>query len=128
MNRTRSGKRRALGFAGVVTALTLALATPSVNAMGADGTSTVRSLYDTLLVTMRNGPSLGARGRYAQLQPVVRQVFDIPFMTRLAVGPDWESLNDAQRQQVSQAFEHYIAAVYAERFDSYSGERLQVTG
>jgi phospholipid transport system substrate-binding protein len=59
---------------------------------------------------------------------VVRQSFDIPFMTRLAVGPEWASLNEAQRQQVTQAFERYVAAIYAERFDSYSGERLQVTG
>ena len=96
--------------------------------MGNGGTDTVRSLYDTLLTTMRNGPALGARGRYARLEPIVRQVFDIPFMTRLAVGPEWNSLNEGQRQQVAQAFERYIAAIYAERFDNYSGERLQVTG
>jgi phospholipid transport system substrate-binding protein len=58
----------------------------------------------------------------------VRRVFDIPFMTRLAVGPEWAGLSEAQRQQVAQAFQRYIAAIYAERFDSYSGERLQVTG
>jgi len=44
---------------------------------------------------------------------------DLPNPTRLA---------EAQRRQVSDAFERYIAAVYAERFDSYAGERLQVTG
>ena len=49
-------------------------------------------------------------------------------MTRLAVGPEWVRLNETQRQQVQQAFQRYIAAVYAERFDSYSGERLEVTG
>jgi phospholipid transport system substrate-binding protein len=92
------------------------------------GRDTVQSFYSTLLQTMQNGPTLGARGRYARLEPVVRQVFDIPFMTRLAVGPEWASLTEAQRQQVTQAFQSYVAAVYAERFDSYSGERLQVTG
>jgi phospholipid transport system substrate-binding protein len=96
--------------------------------MGAGGTDTVRSLYDTLLTTMRNGPTLGAHGRFAQIAPVVRRVFDIAFMTRLAVGPEWAGLTEPQRQQVSQAFERYITAIYAERFDSYSGERLQVTG
>ncbi len=58
----------------------------------------------------------------------MRQVFDIPFMTRLALGPEWASLNPTQQQQVTQAFESYVAAIYAERFDKYSGERLQVTG
>jgi phospholipid transport system substrate-binding protein len=94
----------------------------------AAGAETVRALYDTLLSAMRNGPALGASGRYRQIEPMVRRSFDIPFMTRLAVGPEWASLDEAQRQQVSQAFERYIAAIYAERFDSYSGERLQVLG
>jgi phospholipid transport system substrate-binding protein len=97
-------------------------------AMGAAGADTVRSFYDTLLATMRSGPSLGAPGRYARIAPVIRRVFDIPFMTRLAVGPEWANLTEAQRQQVSQAFERYVAAVYAERFDNYTGEKMQVTG
>jgi phospholipid transport system substrate-binding protein len=77
---------------------------------------------------MRSGRQLGARGRYARLAPVIQQSFDIPLMTRLAVGPEWNSLTQAQQAQVTQAFEHYVAAVYAERFDSYSGEQLTVTG
>jgi len=98
---------------------------PQARAAGADS---VRSLYDTLLANMRSGPSLGASGRYARIEPVVRRVFDIPFMTRLAVGPEWANLTEAQRQQVSQAFERYISAIYAERFDNFSGEQLKVTG
>ncbi len=108
--------------------LALAALSPPATAMGTGGTDTVRSLYDTLLATMQNGPALGPRGRYAQIAPVIRRVFDIPFMTRLAVGPAWAGLTEPQRQQVGQAFERYIAAIYAERFDSYSGERLHVTG
>src|SRR5205814_10396739 len=94
----------------------------------AGGEIDVLSLYDTLLANMRSGPSLGASGRYARIEPVVRRVFDIQFMTRLAVGPEWANLTEAQRQQVSQAFERYVAAVYAERFDNYAGEKMQVTG
>jgi phospholipid transport system substrate-binding protein len=127
---TGSTSRRARSFTLAGTALCLALAAvaPRALAMGTGGIETVRSLYDTLLATMRNGPALGPRGRYSQIEPIVRRVFDIPFMTRLAVGPEWAGLTEAQRQEVSQAFERYIAAIYAERFDSYSGERLQVIG
>ena len=49
-------------------------------------------------------------------------------MTRLAVGPTWATLSPAQQQQLIDAFRHYIAATYADRFDSYSGQQLQVTG
>jgi len=128
MKRSITRRERSLTLAGTALCLALTALSPPAAAIGADGTDTVRSLYDTLLTTMRNGPALGARGRFAQIAPVVRRVFDIPFMTRLAVGPQWASLNEVQRQQVSQAFERYIVAIYAERFDSYSGERLQVTG
>ena len=113
---------------GIALCLAVAAAMPRANAMGSDGTETVRNLYNTLLATMQNGPALGPRGRYAQIEPVVRRSFDVAFMARLAVGPEWAGLNEAQRQQVTQAFEHYIAAIYAERFHSYSGERLQVIG
>lgn len=125
MKRSRIGRERILIVAGLALCLGLATLSPPANAMGRE---TVQSFYSTLLSTMQSGRSLGARGRYARIAPVVRQVFDIPYMTRLAVGPEWNNLNETQRQQVTQAFESYVAAIYAERFDSYAGERLQVTG
>ncbi|HZT87859.1 MAG TPA: ABC transporter substrate-binding protein [Stellaceae bacterium] len=97
-------------------------------AASATGTDTVRSFYGVLMNVMRNGPQLGQQGRYAQIAPAVQQDFDVPFMTRLAVGPDWNTLTPDQQQQVVSAFTRYIAAVYAERFDSYAGEQLQVVG
>jgi len=88
----------------------------------------VRSFYGVLLGTMRDGRTLGESGRYARLAPAVDRTFDIPTMTRLAIGPAWGTLSPAQQQQLVGAFAHYIAATYADRFDSYSGEQLQVTG
>jgi phospholipid transport system substrate-binding protein len=49
-------------------------------------------------------------------------------MTRLAIGPTWATLSPAQQQQLVEAFRHYVAATYADRFDSWSGEQLRVTG
>lgn len=90
--------------------------------------SSVQSFYTTLLVTMKSGPALGENGRYERLAPIVQQLFDVPYMARLAVGPSWASLSPGQQQQIIGAFGHYIAATYADRFDSYSGEQLQVLG
>jgi len=89
---------------------------------------TVQSLYDALLSTMKNGRVLGESGRFAQLKPVIVRSFDIPSMARLAVGPTWASLSDAQRQQMIESFGRYISAIYAERFDGYAGQKLDVTG
>lgn len=126
---TRCFARTASGmWIGLALGLAAALLPAAAEATPGGGAEAVRGLYDALLATMRNGPGLGAHGRYSQLAPVVARTFDIPFMTRLAVGPQWTTLNDTERQQVMQAFERYVAAVYADRFDSYAGERLQVTG
>jgi phospholipid transport system substrate-binding protein len=88
----------------------------------------VQGLYDVLLSTMKNGRTLGQGGRFMQLEPVIRRSFDIASMARLAVGPSWASLAEAQRQQVTESFGRYISAIYADRFDSYAGQKLEVTG
>jgi len=70
---------------------------------------------------------LGGLGQVS-CQGITFGSFDIATMTRLAVGPSWAGLSDAQRQQVTESFGRYISAVYADRFDSYDGQRLEVTG
>ena len=92
------------------------------------GGDTVQALYDALLTTMKNGRTLGQSGRFTQLEPVIRKTFDISSMARLSVGPYWASLTEAQRQEVAESFGCYLSAIYADRFDSYAGQKLQVTG
>jgi len=77
---------------------------------------------------MKNGRTLGQSGRFTQLEPVIRRTFDIPLMARLSVGLSWATLTEAQRQQVTGSLGRYISALYADRFDSYAGQKLQVTG
>jgi phospholipid transport system substrate-binding protein len=89
---------------------------------------TVQGLYDALLSTMKNGRTLGQSGRFTQLEPVILGSFDIASMARLSVGPIWTNLTEAQHQQVTESFGRYISAIYADRFDSYAGQKLEVTG
>jgi phospholipid transport system substrate-binding protein len=117
-----------LGTAGFALALALFAAPCPGFATPEGGGAVVQGLYDTLLVTMKNGRMLGQSGRFARLAPVIPRVFDLPLMTRLLVGPSWANLKDAQRQQVTDSFGRYMSAIYAERFDSYHGEKLDVTG
>jgi phospholipid transport system substrate-binding protein len=100
----------------------------TAGATPASGSDTVKDLYDVLLSTMKNGRTLGQSGRFTKLEPVIRRTFDIPSMARLSVGSSWASLTEAQRQQVTESFGRYISAIYADRFDSYAGQKLQVTG
>jgi phospholipid transport system substrate-binding protein len=119
--------RRAYKAATLAAMLALAALTPPALAAPSSGSDTIQGLYDTLLSTMKNGRTLGQSGRFVQLDPVIRRIFDIPNMARLSVGTSWAGLTEAQRQQVTESFGRYMSATYADRFDSFSGQKLQVT-
>ena len=108
--------------------LGLAMVPYPAHAVPGGGGDTVQGFYDVLLSTMKNGRTLGQSGRFTRLEPVIRRTFDIPSMARLAVGSSWATLSEAQHQQVTESFGRYISAIYADRFDSYAGQKLQVTG
>ena len=88
----------------------------------------LRGFYQVLLGNMRDGHVLGESGRLARLAPLIDRDFDIPAMTRLAVGASWANISLTEQQRLIAAFGHYVAATYADQFDSYSGQQLQVTG
>jgi len=113
-----------MAFAG---GLGLSILSCPVHAAPSSG-DTVQGLYNALLSTMKNGHSLGQSGRFTQLEPVIQRSFDIASMARLAVGPSWASLTEMQRQQMTESFGRYISAIYADRFDSYNGQKLEVIG
>ena len=117
--------RKALCVAAVLAAAALPYRLDAAPASGGDA---VQGLYDALLGTMKSGHSLGQSGRFTQLEPVIRRTFDIASMTRLSVGASWGGLSEAQRQQLTDSFGRYISAIYADRFDSYAGQKLQVLG
>src|SRR5215468_5265744 len=111
-----------------VSGLVLGVYSDPLHAAPPSGGDTVQGLYDALVSTMKNGRALGQSGRFTQLEPVIRRSFDIAAMARLSVGSSWATLTEAQRQQVTDGFARYIAAIYADRFDSYAGQKLEVTG
>jgi phospholipid transport system substrate-binding protein len=114
--------------AALVSGLGLGMLSYPVHAAPSSGGDTVKGLYDALLNTMKNGRILGQSGRFAQLDPVIRRSFDIASMARLSIGSSWAGLSESQHQQITESFGRYISAIYADRFDSYAGQKLEVTG
>src|SRR5262245_53497631 len=119
--------RTCIGASAAATLILLNLAAP-VAALAAGPEDNVNAFHETLISTMRNGRTLGESGRYARIEPVIHRLFDLPFMSRLAIGARWTTLSAAQQQRAIAAFGAYIAATYADRFDSYSGQRLEIVG
>ena len=127
MQRSRFSTIRDL--AGVTFLLAIAFASLApLPAAGAGPTEAVRRLNGELLDTMQRATTLGVKGRYQKLEPIVFKTFDVPYMARLSIGPSWASLTPDQKKRAARAYGRYVAAVYATRFDGYSGERFEILG
>ena len=107
-------------------AAALLAALPAVAHAADPAADRVEAFNRVLLDTMKGGKALGAQGRFRKLEPAVEQAFDLPTMTRVAVGPDWTALPPAQQQQLIKAFERFTVATWAKNFDDFGGERFQV--
>ena len=88
--------------------------------------ATIDAFDQALLETMKQAKSLGVQGRYARLTPVVQQAFDLPTMTRFAVGPKWAALAAPEKAALIRSFSRLSVANYAKNFDSYGGERITI--
>lgn len=122
------GNRQLVGVGVLLAGWLLASAPMPALAAGASPGELIRQFYGQLLETMQNAKALGARGRFQRLEPIVFSTFDVPFMAKLSIGPQWSALNPEQKQRAAKAYGRYLAAVYASRFDGYSGEQMQVLG
>jgi phospholipid transport system substrate-binding protein len=98
----------------------------SASAEAASPRVVVENFYSTLMGTMREADKLGFNGRVERLSPAIREAFDTPNMTRMAVGPRWTNVSDEQRQQLVDAFTRFIVATFANRFDGYSSEQFVI--
>ena len=86
----------------------------------------IRAFCDSLVAVMKQARQLGVRGRYEKLAAPIRETFDLPAMTRIAVGADWTSIASEQQTALIDGFTRMTIATYASRFDGYSGERFEV--
>jgi phospholipid transport system substrate-binding protein len=116
-------------IAGLFFALTLSLAgvAPSAHAQAADpAAQQIRAFDEALVNVMKQAGKLGPRGRFEALQPVLEKAFDLPAMTRFAVGSAWSALPPDQQADLVRAFSRMTAATYAHNFDGYSGETFSL--
>src|SRR6516225_12343065 len=80
----------------------------------------IQSYYQQLLPTIQQAGRLSVRERDRRFTPAISSAFDLPTMTRLAVGPAWSSFSGAQQAAVRDAFAHFIIADYASQVSDYS--------
>lgn len=93
---------------------------------GVSPVAVIQRFYDVLLAEMKDASHLSFDQRYQRLAPAITQTFNLPLMSRLAVGPSWAQLQPIQQQRLTEAFSTYTISEYANQFDGYSGERFEV--
>lgn len=111
--------------------LALAIAAaPLMSVHAADGDAAkaqavVNRLHDALLGTMKSAATVKFQGRSDALAPILTEVFNLPVMARVAVGPGWKELTEDQQRRFTDAFTRMTIATYANRFDGYGGESFE---
>lgn len=121
-------KRLSATLIGAILAITPFAASPALS-LAADDPAAVRvQAFDGALIAAMKTGSAGVKARSRGLTPAVESDFDLPTMTRFAVGPGWASMTEAQHAALTSAFTRYTVANYANNFDSYGGQRFAIAG
>ena len=89
-------------------------------------TTVIQRFCDALITLMRQAKGLSFDQRYQRLAPVVEATYNLPLMCQVSVGGEWARLQPAQQTRLTEVFSRYTIAIYANRFDSYNGQRFDV--
>lgn len=103
--------------------LALALSTPAISQT--DPAQVAVQTLDGALISIMKSKGTD-RSRAQAIGPVIDRTFDLPLMTRLAVGPSWSSISSNDQQALVAAFRRLTIAQYASNFDSWSGESFKI--
>jgi phospholipid transport system substrate-binding protein len=88
-------------------------------------TKVVDALHENLISVMKDSKTLGYDGRFERLEPVVSELFDIPFMAEKSIGRHWKTVDEEERADLLTTFERFTVANYAGRFTGYSGQLFE---
>ncbi len=105
-----------------------AQAEPAPAAVDDGAVEVIEKLHAALLGVMQEAVTLGYEGRYDRLSPVIRELFDLPFMAEKSVGRFWKSAGEANQHALVETFSRFTVANFAGRFDGFSGQSFHTVG
>jgi phospholipid transport system substrate-binding protein len=65
--------------------------------------------------------------RRAAVRKIASEVFDVQETARRALGPHWQKVSPAEREEFVQVFADLLERTYISKIDLYGGEKLQYT-
>lgn len=116
-------RRAFLGAAAGALALA---ATPGLALTQSEAERFISSIADELEGILRDAtPQNKQVGRVLAL---LRRSAALPEIAQFTMGVNWRRMDEAQRRRFLDAFEDFAAKVYAENFEAYEGQTLDVAG
>ena len=82
--------------------------------------------FHQLLIQAMQTPAYA--DRLAALRPAVGELFDIPTISRISLGRTWRALEESAKAGFQDLLRELVIATYADRFDSYDGQRFERLG
>lgn len=125
MRRLAAIRRGPLVLAAALLAASLATAVLGTDS-GGDPTAPVERLHGGLEQAMRRAGELGFEGRFALLDPILAEAYDLDWMAAKSLGRHWKKLSMEQRSRWAALFRQLTVSTYADRFDGFSGERFEL--
>lgn len=92
-----------------------------------DAAALVDKLVREGLQTLRD-ERLTTDARQEQFATILENDFDVPRIARFTAGRHWGTATEVDRQRFVEVFERWIIVVYTDRFSTYSGDGIKVTG
>jgi phospholipid transport system substrate-binding protein len=68
------------------------------------------------------------KDREKQFRALFDAGFDVPAVTRFALGRYWQTASEAQQTEFTRLFTAYMVHVYTVRFNEFTGQQFKVTG
>lgn len=96
-------------------------------ALASEVTAPVELLHAGLISIMKAGKTESFRQRFETIAPVVSRTFDLEAILRQVIGPRWAALPADKQAALADAFRRYTIASYVANFDSYSGQRFDIS-
>jgi len=96
-------------------------------AVASEVTTPVEQLNAGLIAIMQAGKTAPFRQRYDMIAPVIGRTFDLEVILRQVIRPRLAALPPDQRSALGDAFRRYTIASYVANFDTYSGQRFEVS-
>jgi phospholipid transport system substrate-binding protein len=114
--------------------LAAACAAPAAFAEEADPAATsgapavIERFNEMLLDLMQRADELGYQGRFELAARSVAETFDIAFMAAKSIGSHWRKLDEEKQALWVRTFTDFTVSSYADKFDGYSGESIEILG